>query len=79
MILSLPVLRPNQKIKIDLTDPDETVSVIAQVAWALFERPQLKEEAFYRVGLEFTGAARQALEQYRQRHCDVRPIAQRSR
>jgi hypothetical protein len=78
-IVSLPMLRPNQKIKIDLTDPDETLSVIAQVAWALFERPQLKEEPFYRVGLEFTGAAQKALEQYRQRHCDVRPIAQRNR
>jgi PilZ domain len=78
-IVSLPVLRPNQKLKIDLTDTNDGVSVIAQVAWSLFEKPTAQAEPYYRVGLEFTGAARQALEKYRQRHCDEKPLAVRAR
>jgi hypothetical protein len=78
-IVSLPLLRPNQKLKIDLTDTNDGVSVIAQVAWSLFEKPTAQTEPYYRVGLEFTGAARQALEKYRQRHCDEKPLAVRAR
>jgi hypothetical protein len=78
-IVSLPVLRPNQKLKIDLTDTNDGVSVIAQVAWSLFEKPTAQTEPYYRVGLEFTGAARQALEKYRQRHCDEKPLIVRAR
>jgi PilZ domain len=78
-VVSLPVLRPGQKIKVSLPDTDDTLNVIAQVAWSLFERPQLQVEPHYRVGLEFTDAAQQALEGYRQRHCADQPIPQRSR
>jgi hypothetical protein len=78
-IVSLPVLRPNQKLKIDLTDTNDGVSVIAQVAWSLFEKPTAQTEPYYRVGLEFTGAARQALEKYRQRHCNEKPLAVRAK
>jgi len=74
-IVSLPVLRPKQKIKVDLTDADEkTLSVFAHVAWSMFEKAPTQAEPHYRVGLEFTGAAQQALEQYRQRHCASQPI-----
>jgi PilZ domain-containing protein len=72
-VLSLPVLRPGQKLKIDLTDNDDSLNVVAQVAWSLFERPQLRVDPHYRVGLEFAGAAQQALEQYRLRHCNAHP------
>jgi hypothetical protein len=79
-IVSLPVLRPKQKIKVDLTDAEEkTLSVFAHVAWSMFEKPQPQNEPHYRVGLEFTGAAQQVLEQYRQRHCASQPIPQRGR
>jgi hypothetical protein len=79
-VVSLPVLRPKQKIKVDLTDADErTLSVFAHVAWSMFEKPQPQADPHYRVGLEFTGAAQQALEQYRQRHCAPQPIPQRGR
>jgi PilZ domain len=78
-LVSLPVLRPGQKIKIALPDTDDTLNVVAQVAWSLFERPQLQVEPHYRVGLEFTDAAQQALEGYRQRHCGDQPLPQRSR
>jgi len=76
-LVSLPVLRPGQKIKVALPDTDDTLNVIAQVAWSLFERPQLQVEPHYRVGLEFTDAAQQALEGYRQRHCASQPLPQR--
>jgi hypothetical protein len=79
-IVSLPVLRPKQKIKVDLTDMDaKTLSVFAHVAWSMFEKPPQQAEPHYRVGLEFTGAAQQVLEQYRQRHCAAQPIPQRGR
>src|SRR5262249_55369201 len=74
-LVSLPVLRPGQKIKVALPDTDDTLDLVAQVAWSLFERPQLQAEPHYRVGLEFTNAAKQALEGYRQRHCAAQPLA----
>jgi hypothetical protein len=78
-IVSLPVLRPRQKIKVDLTDTDQTLSVIANVAWSMFEMPQPTTEPQYRVGLEFTGAAQQAIEKFRRRHCAAQPIPHRGR
>jgi len=78
-IVSLPVLRPRQKINVALPDNDETMNLIAQVAWSTFEKPQPQAEPHYRVGLEFTSAAKQALEAYRQRHCADQPIPFRAR
>jgi len=77
--VSLPVLRPGQKIKVSLPDTDDTLNVVAQVAWSLFERPQIQAEPHYRVGLEFTDAAQDALEGYRHRHCVSQPVPERSR
>ncbi len=68
-IVSLPVLRPRQKIKIALPDTDEMMNVIAQVAWSTFERLRLESEPYYRVGLEFAGNFQDKLEDYRRRHC----------
>jgi len=78
-IVSLPALRPRQKINLALPDNEDMMSLIAQVAWSTFERPQPQTEPHYRVGLEFTGAAQQALEAYRQRHCGDQPIPVRGR
>jgi len=78
-IVSVPVLRPKQKIKVDLTDENKTLSVVAHVAWSMFEKAPTQAEPHYRVGLEFTGAAQQALEKYRQRHCTAQPIPIRTR
>jgi hypothetical protein len=78
-IVSLPALRPRQKIKVDLNDDGDALSVVAQVAWSLFEKPQAAVEPHYRVGLEFTGQAQQALDAFRHRHCAEQPIPQRAR
>lgn len=75
-VVSQPVLRPNQKVKIALPDTGDMLHVMAQVAWSTFEKPPVAE-ARYRAGLEFTGAAQQALEAYRLRHCADEPIPYR--
>ena len=78
-VVSGPALRPNQKIKIALPDTGEMLHAIAHVAWSTFERPRLVTDAHYRAGLEFTGTAQQALENYRRRHCAEEPIPYRGR
>jgi hypothetical protein len=77
-VVSGPVLRPNQKIKIALPDSRDMLHVMAHVAWSTFEKPQLAD-AQYRAGIEFTGAAQEALEDYRRRHCADDPIPYRGR
>ena len=75
-VVSGPALRPNQKIKVSLPDVDNAVlRFAAHVAWSSFEKPKL--EAQYRAGLEFDGAAAQALEEYCRRHCSTTPLPNR--
>jgi hypothetical protein len=76
-IVSGPVLRPRQKIKIALPDTGDMLQVMAQVAWSTFEKPVLVMAAHYRAGIEFTDVAQQALEDYRRRHCAEQPIPYR--
>ena len=76
-VVSGPVLRPNQKIKIALPDTRDLLHVMAHVAWSTFEKPKLGSDAHYRAGIEFTGAAQEALEDYRRRHCAEEPIPYR--
>jgi len=69
-IVSEPVLRPNQKIKLDLPDTSDLVSVVGMVAWSSFELAHsTQQQPHYRVGVEFSGAARDTLERYRLRYC----------
>jgi PilZ domain-containing protein len=78
-VVSEPVLRPNQKIRVALPDGDESLLVTAHVAWSLFEKPNHVPQPYYRAGMEFTDAARQALEEYLRRHCAEDPIPSRRR
>ena len=75
-VVSAPVLRPNQKIKVALPDTGDMLHVMAHVKWSTFEQPNAST-AHYRAGLEFTDAAQQALEDYRLRHCAAEPIPYR--
>jgi len=77
-ILSQPTLRPNQKIKIGLPDTDDVLNLVGQVAWSTFEMAPSASQPHYRAGVEFTDAAKQALDEYRKRHCADQPIKQRS-
>jgi len=72
-VLSEPVLRPNQKIKVALPDESGTMRVTAHIAWSMYERPTHAIDPYYRAGLEFTDAAQQALEDYCRRHCNGDP------
>jgi hypothetical protein len=78
-VVSGPVLRPNQKIKLALPDTRDMLHVMAHVAWSTFEKPKLVTDPYYRAGIEFTGAAQEALEDYRLRHCAIEPIPYRGR
>jgi hypothetical protein len=78
-VVSQPILRPNQKLKITLPDEgDEVLCVTAFVAWACFEKPHSAPAAQFRAGMEFTDAAAQALEAYCRRHCGDEPLIPRS-
>src|SRR2546425_4698246 len=57
-VVSQPILRPNQKLKITLPDEgDEVLCLTAFVAWAAFEKPHNAPAAQFRAGMEFTDAA----------------------
>ena len=77
-IVSEPTLRPNQKIRIGLPDTDDVLNVVAQVAWSTFEMSSSSSSPHYRAGVEFTDAAKHALEEYRRRHCADQPLKPRS-
>jgi hypothetical protein len=77
-ILSEPTVRPNQKIRIGLPDAGDVLNVVAQVAWSTFEMPASASQPRYRAGVEFTDAAKHALEDYRLRHCADQPLKPRS-
>jgi PilZ domain len=77
-VVSLPVLKPNQRLKISLPDEgDEELHLTGYVAWAMFERRDLGSQPQYRAGMEFTDAAAQALEKYCRRHCSGKPLIPR--
>jgi hypothetical protein len=78
-VLSAPRLRPNQTLKIALPDDNATLRLTAQVAWSLFEKPNDRNEPYYRAGMEFTDASLEALEDYCRRHCGENPIPYRGR
>ena len=75
-VLSAPSLWPNRRLKVTLPDEEGSfLSVSACVAWSAFELTASKP--FYRVGMEFTDAAAQALEEFCRRHCSDEPLSLR--
>jgi hypothetical protein len=74
-LMSLPTLRPNQRIALELPDTATMLTLVAEVAWATYERPSSDVEPYYRAGIEFTRPAQDALEDYRQRHCISQPTS----
>jgi hypothetical protein len=73
-VVSEPVLRPNQRIKITLPDTDDMLRLTAHIAWSLFEKPKHATKPYYRVGMEFDNATGQVLERYCRRHCVGNPL-----
>jgi hypothetical protein len=54
-VLSLPVLKPNQRVRLSLADDHSTTRFNASIVWAAFEIPP-KITPRYRAGLEFLDA-----------------------
>lgn len=66
-IVSVIILKPNQKVRMILTDDRATIRFGAVVAWASFEIPP-KDGPRYRAGIEFVDADAEALEAFCIRH-----------
>ena len=63
-VLSASVLKPNQRVRLTLSDAGGAIRISGTVAWATFEIPPR-----YRAGIEFVGAGESAaIEAYALRH-----------
>jgi hypothetical protein len=63
-VLSTNSLRPNQRVRLSLTQEQGPIRVAAAVAWAKFELPKAGGAPQYRAGLEFADADESALTGY---------------
>lgn len=66
-VVSSSVLKPNQRVRMALTDDHGSLRFNAAVAWASFEIPA-KTGPRYRAGIEFVDADRGAVDGFCQRH-----------
>jgi hypothetical protein len=73
-IISQPLMRPNQKIRIGLPDAMGALQLTASVAWSVFEKPATAPAPHFRVGMEFNDATRDMLDDYCKRHCNPDPL-----
>jgi hypothetical protein len=61
-VVSPTILKPNQRVRMTLSDPDGPIRLMAGVAWAAFEMP--KSGPVYRAGIEFYDAEAGSLDRY---------------
>jgi hypothetical protein len=73
-MISQPMLRPNQKIKVGLPDADGNIQLTASVAWSVYEKPANAPAPRFRVGVEFANTDANDLEDYCKRHCKPDPL-----
>ena len=50
-----------------------TIQMIANVAWSVYEKLPKDDRPHFRIGVEFSNADREALEDYCKRHCAEDP------
>jgi hypothetical protein len=72
-VVSLPVLRPGQTVKIALPDKNEMLRLTAHVAWSTFHQTKQGTVA-YRAGVAFTDAAQETLDDYCRRYGAENPL-----
>jgi hypothetical protein len=72
-VISQPVLRPGQTVKITLPDAAEILRLTAHVAWSTFEQTN-HGAAVYRAGMAFTDATQGMLEEYCRSHGGETPL-----
>jgi hypothetical protein len=63
-VLSLTVLRPNQKVRVSIPNDEFVMRFRGTVAWAKFELSRGDVPPRYRAGVEFTDADNQAVESF---------------
>jgi hypothetical protein len=66
-VVSVSILRPNQRVRVVMADDRASVKCSAIVAWAAFEIPP-KSAPQYRAGLQFIDAAPSDVSSYCDRH-----------
>ena len=66
-VVSPTILKPNQRVRVTLSDEQGQVRCQAVVAWAAFEMPP-ESAPHYRAGLQFLDADPKALDAFRVRH-----------
>jgi hypothetical protein len=72
-VVSQPVLRPGQTVKIALPDQNEMLRLTAHVAWSTFQQTK-QGTAVYRAGVAFTDAAQETLDDYCRRYGADNPL-----
>jgi hypothetical protein len=73
-VISQPMLRPNQKVRVNLPDSAGPLQLTASVAWSIYEKPANKPRPQFRVGMQFDDAEAATLENYCKRHCKPEPV-----
>jgi hypothetical protein len=63
-VLSVTILRPNQKVRVSVPNEDFVMRFRGSVAWAKFELPRSSEPPRYRAGVEFMDADAAAVEAF---------------
>ena len=76
-VLSDPVLRPKQRIKVTITEDQAVIQFVARVAWSVYEKLKTSPNAHYRAGLEFDEGTQKALEDFCKLHCSDSPLPYR--
>lgn len=66
-VVSTVILKPNQRLRMTLSDEEVTIRVNAVVAWAAFEIPPGVGPR-YRAGIEFVDPDTAAIDAFRERH-----------
>jgi hypothetical protein len=72
-VVSQPVLRPGQTVKIALPDQHEMLRLTAHVAWSTFQQTK-QGTMVYRAGVAFTDATQETLDDYCRRYGAENPI-----
>jgi hypothetical protein len=67
-VISVTILRPNQRVRISVPTDDFVMRFRGTVAWAKFELRKAPQPPLYRAGIEFVDADRAAMESYCLRH-----------
>src|SRR5262249_33683032 len=63
-LLSSTILRPNQKVRLNVPNDDFVMRIRAAIAWAKFELPSPTEAPRYRAGVEFLDADAGAVDDF---------------